>query len=66
MEAWLQEKKGNRPAAVKYLIQAIENDPDSLNSAYLDGYKIDLGTICQTRYKSANGPAEYSLKLRES
>lgn len=30
VEAWLQEKKGNRPAAVTHLIKAIENDPDSL------------------------------------
>lgn len=43
----------------------VENDPDSLNTAYLDGYKIDLGTITGKTYISANGPAEYKLVLGE-
>lgn len=38
-----------------------ENSPKQLNEKYLDGYHIDLKTICNKRYNSANGPARYKL-----
>ena len=43
-----------------------ENDVSILNAKYLDGKKIDKYRLYGRVFNSANGPAEYKIKKRES